>query len=508
MRLLHAIILSVFILMSCSFPRTRIPKKGEGSGTNIFADTTNIYKAFELSAAGMKTKTGVYTLENGGKSLITRLWLFNHARRSIDIQYYSFSKDVTGLIATDCVVRAADRGVKIRLLIDDAASRMYSSEIKMLNSHDNIEIRVYNAGIKLGRPDRRLKHLAKNSDRLLRRMHNKTLTIDDDASIIGGRNIADEYFDYHHKYNFRDRDVLILGKAVSLVKNSFEKFWNDPLTVPFTDLSGNGNKKKYKDPARFDRLHRYTDETKDFSENMRENVKHFADTFKTIQKTGKLFWTDHVSYISDEPGKNRNRPDRKGGVCTDSLINLVRAAKKTLDIQSPYFIVTEMEKDLLREAIRRGVKIRVLTNSLAAMDNESAFSAYQKDRAEILQIGVEIYEFKPDPKERYDLMIPEVQKELNYEPVYGFHSKTMLIDAYTTVIGSYNFDPRSANYNTECIAVIRSVHLAKHISKYIEEEFLPENSWHTTPEYNPDKEAGVKKQVKAAAKRIVPKKIL
>lgn len=500
------VILTVLLFVSCSSHRKNCPSHLAAAAQTFSHNTEGIKEALSFSDKEMTEKTGVYTLENGGQSLFSRLWFIEHAQKSIDIQYYSFAKDITGLIATDYIVRAADKGIKIRLLIDDAASRMYSHEVQLLDSHENIEIRVYNAGLMLGRLDRRVKKLIENSNRLLRRMHNKTFTIDAQVCITGGRNIADQYFDFDHRYNFRDRDVILIGRALNEVNKSFEKFWKDTLTIQYAKLSKKGDKKKYKNSNRFDRLH--CSASRYLTQELKEKVNAFPEEIKAAQQAGELLWVENVLFISDNPGKNEDRKNRKGGICSDSLICLIQLAKTSIDIQSPYFITTEESKKIIREAIQRGVKIRLLTNSLSSTDNHEAFSGYQKDRKEILETGIQVYEFKPDAKVRFKRMIPEVQAPLNYKPVYGLHSKTIIIDKSITVIGSYNFDPRSANYNTECIAVIRSPDVAKNVIKYIEEEFLPENSWQTTLDYNPDSEAGIKKRIKVASRRIIPKKLL
>jgi phosphatidylserine/phosphatidylglycerophosphate/cardiolipin synthase-like enzyme len=465
-----------------------------------------IYEALSLSKENMKAKTGIYTLENGGKSWYARLWLLDNAVRSIDIQYYSFSKDVPGLIACDRIIAAAENGVQIRILIDDAAARMRSHEIQLLDSHEKIEIRVYNAGLMLGRLDQRLRKLAENSNRLLRRMHNKAIIIDDEVCITGGRNIANEYFDQDTKYNFRDRDIILLGKAVNEAKASFEKFWEDKLTIRYSELSGRRKQKRYNETNRFEKLH--IDASKKYTSETKEKVRDFPKEIKSALKSGEFVWADYAVYVSDEPGKNEDRKNREGGVCTDSIINLFKNAKTSIDIQSPYFIITEESKKLITETIQRGVKIRLLTNSLASTDNHEAFSGYQRNREEIIKTGIVLYEFKPDAKVRFKLMIPDVQSGLNYKPAYGLHSKTMIIDSCISVVGSYNFDPRSANYNTECIAIIRSKKVARNLFKYTEEEFLPENAWKITLDYNPDKEAGFKKRMKTFSRRVLPKKLL
>lgn len=475
--------------------------------TNNEKDSLSLTALLAPLAEMMKSKTGVYVLEDGVSSLTSRAWLCDEAKKTIDIQYYIFSKDNTGLLASDFLVRAADRGIKIRMLIDDITVKAGSKELYALDSHENIEIKIYNPGVKIGTVGARIKKLVKNINKIHRRMHNKTITVDDQVAITGGRNIADEYFDFDKEYNFRDRDVLLIGKTVPDVKSSFELFWKDTLSVKLGDLV-NENKEKKNNEPRFDKLHAYAEDTKNFSPAMREKVKNFPQTFKAVQKSGGLLWVDNVSFVADIPGKNENRPNREGGVCTDSIIALITKAKTSIDIQSPYFILTDVGRELFHAQVKRGVKIRILTNSLTSTDNHEAFSGYERDRKLLLETGIEIYEFKPHAKVRYKLMNDEVQSTIDYKAVYGLHAKTMVIDNAISVIGSYNLDPRSANLNTECVAIIRSQEVAKNVLKHLNEEFLPENAWHTTLDYNPDKEASNKKRIKVASRKIIPKDIL
>jgi len=211
--------------------------------------------------------------------------------------------------------------------------------------------------------------------------------------------------------------------------------------------------------------------------------------FPALKKSGALVWVDDVEFVSDEPGKNDgNSGLGGGGISTSKLISLVKNAKTSIDIQSPYLITSELSRSLFKEAIDRGVKIRILTNSLASTDNLEAFSGYQKDREALLETGVRIFEFRPDAAERKRIMTGELQASIDYQPIFGLHSKSMVIDGETTVIGTFNLDPRSANLNTECIAIIRSEQISNSVLKGIEEEFKPENAWETTLEFNPDSE--------------------
>lgn len=499
-----------FGLCSCSSDTLEIPEAKQDFCAGIHRnDSTSLSKELEPVAELMKSKTGVYVLEDGDGSMIARAWLSEYAEKTIDIQYFIFSTDNVGLIACDYLVRAADRGVKVRLLVDDMMVEADAHSILTMDSHENIEIRIYNPGVNLGKNIvQKLSKFRYDFVNANQRMHNKTFTVDGKIAITGGRNIADEYFDYDHEYNFRDRDVLLLGKVTESIGHSFEAFWNDTLSVPVSKLVKNpGADFKAKD--RFDRLHQYACNPENFWPQVRERIVQLPSAFRSIQASGGLVWTDSVEFVSDIPGKfDHHKAFTGGGLTTSALTELVKQAKHSIDIQSPYLITTAEGEALFRDAVKRGVKIRIMTNSLASTDNLEAFAGYQKCRKKLLQAGIEIYEFRPDAADRYKIMTGALQKKLNYAPVFGLHAKSMVVDGYTTVIGTFNLDPRSANLNTECIAVIRSKAIAEGVLKGMEEEFKPENSWHTTLESNPDIYAGPEKLTNTWKRKIIPKDIL
>jgi len=231
----------------------------------------------------MKTKTGVYVLEDGGGALVTRAWLTAYAEKTIDIQYFIFSTDNVGLIACDYLIRAADRGVKIRILVDDIMVDADLDDILILDSHENITIKVYNTGVNLGKNIfSKTKKFVSDFRDANQRMHNKTFIIDGKITITGGRNIADEYFDYDHEYNFRDRDVLLLGKVTESVEKSFSNFWSNPLSISIKDLSKEFPK-NLDDPKRFDKLHQYACNPENFWPQIRNQIENLHKTFATIK---------------------------------------------------------------------------------------------------------------------------------------------------------------------------------------------------------------------------------
>lgn len=504
-------LLLLLIAISCSSPTNNTaissPEKDFCSAIHN-NDSTTLTKELAPVAELMQQQTGVYVLEDGGNSMITRAWLCEHAEKTIDVQYFIFSTDNVGLIACDYLVRAADRGIKVRILVDDIMVEAGTHEILTMDSHPNIDIKIYNTGSNLGKNIiGKLKKLSTDFKGFNQRMHNKTFTVDGKVVITGGRNIADEYFDYDHEYNFRDRDVLLIGnKTVATVQQSFNEFWNNPLSVSITDIA-HEDSSNFNDPNRFNLLHQYACNPENFWPQVREKIQRLPEAFHSIQQSGELVWLDNdsVIFVSDIPGKNTNGI---GGVTTDALIALVKNARQTIYIQSPYLITTELGRKLFQEATKRGVKIRILTNSLASTDNLEAFSGYQRDRAKLLETGVKIYEFRPDAAERYRVMTGALQEKLNFTPIFGLHAKSMVIDGKTTVIGTFNLDPRSANLNTECFAVIHSHKIAQGVLKGMEIEFNPDNSWETTATFNPDSETSYKKRLNTFTKRIVPKEIL
>jgi len=497
------------LITSCSEESEKIPASAKDFCSGIHRnDSLTLSEELAPVEGLMHEKTGVVVLEDGGNAILARAWLSEYAEKTIDIQYFIFSTDNVGLIACDYLVRAADRGVKVRILVDDILVDAGPHEILTLDSHENIEIKIYNPGINIGKNiAQKVKKFATDFTKANQRMHNKTFTVDGNVTITGGRNIADEYFDYDHEYNFRDRDVMLLGKTVKKVESSFEQFWNNALSVPVTELVEEPEN-DFKAKTRFERLHQYACNPDNFWPQVRERLNTMLQLFRNIHQSGDLVWLDSVSFVSDIPGKNEDRPDHKGGIATDELIRLVRSAKRSIAIQSPYLVTTDLGKKLFEEAVKRGVKVRILTNSLASTDNLEAFSGYQRDRKSLLNTGVRIFEFRPDAKERYKVMTGALQEKLDYTPVFGLHAKSMVIDSFITVIGTFNLDPRSANLNSECVTVIKSEKIAGSVLKGMEEEFKPENSWETTLESNPDKEADNWKRVKTMSRRVVPKKIL
>lgn len=452
----------------------------------------------------MATKTGVYILEKGEEALIGRAWLTQHASETIDIQYFIWSTDNIGTLAAEQLLLAAERGVRVRVLVDDLLVDAEDQTLLLLSGHPNVQIRIYNPNLSVGVSlwDR-LFNTASDFRAVNQRMHDKTAIFDGVAGITGGRNMADEYFDFDHEYNFRDRDALLLGRAVSDMQENFDEFWVSPLAVPVEDILADVSlaPSEAEVSKRAKELHAYAADPTNFEPEIRQAITDVSRHFPGLLKA--MSWED-VNFISDVPGKNSGDQGLGGGgESTRALIGAIENARHSILIQSPYLIMPEGGIELFEVLVRRGVRIRISTNSLASTDNIPAFSGYHKQRDRLLDAGVELFEFKPDPGIQTELLerYPRLAKE---KPIFALHAKSMVIDGKVIYIGTFNLDPRSANLNTEVGVLVESEELGRQLQRSIERDLLPENSWQTTRDYNPDSEVDFGKRFHLFIDNLLP----
>ena len=452
----------------------------------------------------MKTKTGAFILEKGEEALMARAWLTDKAQDSIDVQYFIWSTDNIGTLASEALLRAAERGVKVRVLVDDLLVDAEVITILGLTDHPNVDLKIYNPKHSVGVSSiRRLFNVIRSFRSSNQRMHDKVVIFDRSIGITGGRNMADEYFDFDHEYNFRDRDILLLGKVVADMSTNFEEFWNSDLSVSVEELLQaeleDLDQNLILEYKNF--LHEYALNETNFTPEIRLALENLPKKFSELTKN--LIWED-VSFISDRPGKIENFVSLSGGSKSYTLlINEVLEAKQSLIIQSPYVILPDEGIELLSALVSRGVKIKISTNSLASTDNLMAFSGYHRQREALEQAGVELFEFKPSAKVQQDLV--DRHKELtNPNLKFALHAKSMVIDQKRIFIGSFNLDPRSANLNTEVGVLITNEQLASQLQASIEKDMYLDNSWEVVSGSSKGDEVGILKKLTLAFLKLIP----
>lgn len=458
----------------------------------------------DTCATRRASETGAYILEKGEESLLARAWLTRHATRSIDVQYFIWSVDNVGILASEQLLSAAERGVKVRVLVDDLLIDAEEQTLLLLSAHPNAEIRIYNPNLTVGIGFwQKLKNVFSDFRAVNQRMHDKTAIFDGIAGITGGRNMADEYFDFNHDYNFRDRDVLLVGRAVGEMAANFEEFWNSELAVPVERVLA--HELEQISPAdvraRAKYLHDYAGDPANFAPDVQAAIS--AASGQVPALLAMLAWGE-MTFISDVPGKNRGDAGLGGsGDSTRQLIAALERAKRSVLIQTPYLVMPEGGMEFFRTLTRRGVRVRISTNSLASTDNLQAFSGYSSQREELLQTGIEIYEYKPYPKIR-ETLLERYPRIAGSNPVFAIHAKSFVVDDELIYIGTFNLDPRSANLNTEVGLLARNRALAAQLTASIERDIAPENSWRTTSTFNPDDTVGRGKRFRVWLNTLLP----
>jgi len=447
--------------------------------------------------------SGIYVLDRGEEALLARAWLADHAERTLDIQYFIWSVDHIGILAVESLLRAADRGVRVRVLVDDLLVNSSDEQLLAMAAHPRIEIRVYNPRVTVGVSKlKRFWNLITALREVNQRMHNKTFIVDEKVAIVGGRNMADEYFDYDHRYNYRDRDLLLIGPVVSPMSASFEAFWDDSRAVPVEALLKHKKEGLTRERAQtiYTQLHDYARSPVNFAPEVRSVLGALPSQFPAL--VDSLIWSE-ARFISDRSGKNEGTQGLSGGgETTRELIGILQSAKRSVTIQSPYLVMPKGGLALFKRLVQQGVEVRIITNSLAATDNLQAFSGYRKQRSKILKAGIQVREFRPDAAVRKKMIEHYRLLDKTKFPIFALHAKTMVVDGETLFVGTFNLDPRSANLNTEVGVVVKNAPLAGLVERAIEIDMLPENSWNAAD--NPDAFASAARRWKLRFWNLLP----
>ena len=348
------------------------------SAEQILPDTISLHEAIESLTIEAEDKSGAYIFEKGEEALLSRAWLTDKATQKIDVQYFIWSTDNIGILAAESLLRAAERGVQVRVIVDDLLIDAPDNSMLALNKHPNITIKIYNPKHSVGVSTlKRIWNLVVNFRSSNQRMHDKTFTVDSQVAITGGRNMADEYFDYNKTYNFRDRDVLLVGPVVKDIENNFDVFWNSDFAIATDALLE--NKKVDLPPTEqqeiYTYLHNYALQPENFEHSVRKAIIEMPKKLPSLRQA--MTWGE-IIFSHDIPGKNNTKKLSGGSKTFNRLIKEVSTAKKSVVIQSPYLIVPKGGIELFKQLTDKGVKVTISTNSLASTDNLQAFSGYAK----------------------------------------------------------------------------------------------------------------------------------
>ncbi len=419
----------------------------------IDTDDTVLGRKYAAEAAGHADgESGFYPLPDGIDALAARLLMAEQAEQSIDLQYYLIKNDIVGRALLHALLRAADRGVRVRLLLDDVFTAGYDVGMAALQNHPNFEIRIFNP-FNRGFAGRALGSVA-DFGRVNRRMHNKSFTVDNQVTIVGGRNIADEYFAARTDVNFGDLDVIGIGPVVHEVSQMFDLYWNHQAALPvaaFYDESENPDGD----------LQTLRETLADAYANVPNTAYREAvlDRYTKFARTdaGIFRWSGYrLVYDSPDKGVKSHSGDIK--LIALELVEELITAKQQMIIVSPYFVPRERGIEALSAQVAKGVDVLVITNSLAANNQFSVHGGYAPSRKPLLENGVKIYEARPDS----DIAGAELVAASGAKAT--LHTKAFVVDRDEIFIGSFNFDPRSANLNTEMGVIIRDPGLASEMA--------------------------------------------
>lgn len=453
-------------------------------------------------------RDGSYPLtlvEFGEDSLVLRIHMIRAAQRFIDLQNFILRGDDTGELILHELLGAARRGVKVRLLLD----QMFSFSdieylVRLTMAHSNFEIRFYNPSFykaKMAKHDW-LNGMACCFRRVNQRMHNKLLVVDDLAGIIGGRNIADRYFDFDPSYDFKDRDVLVFGSTAREMRESFDWFWNARKTIPVQHLRDVAEVLLDSPPEALEpfqpvaRLLPMLEEVAD--------EQHIRELF--VQPAMRV---ERLAYFSDLPRKHTEPEKQDFKDITSELYDVLLSARESVVIQSPYMVLSRRARHVFEKVRDRNPDIELLfsTNSLASTDADTVYANTHRHKKRYVDgLGFQMFEFKPFPLDapeffrRWPALIEENMQGLESEsivsgddsvipmpaPRVGLHSKSFVVDGEVAMIGSHNFDPRSEGFNTENGLVVWDRAFAQKLERLIRRDTEPQNSWVVA--LKPDKE--------------------
>ena len=423
-------------------------------------ESTKIGARFAAEAARHPGESGFGIIRRGRNAFTNRIAMTRLAEKTLDVQYYIWEPDDTGRILAEHLVQAADRGVRVRLLVDDMNISRRDAAIASLNAHSNIEIRIFNP---FAYRSSAMFDFLVDFGRVNHRMHNKIMVMDNTLVIVGGRNIGDHYFGVNTETNFRDLDIAAAGPVVRDVSKVFDRFWNSDWAVPIAALAD--RKYTQADLLQTTAWMREKIANGDYPYSIDEDIATLTGQLATIKSNliwapGQIVWDDPDSIVAQGEEKS---------VMAEALYKKLNKLQHELTIESAYFVVGKRGIKAVAKLCDRGVKVRILTNSLASNDVIAAHAGHAKFRDDLLATCATIYEIRPDAG--------VIHKQWEGQSRAGLHTKALVFDRESVFIGSFNLDPRSASINTEAGLYVESLELAEQVLEYMDPGVKPENSY-------------------------------
>jgi len=452
----------VVALSGCATPGADYPRTE--STALAQPQQTALGRTAAARAAAHPGVSGFKLLPSGADGFALRAQLADAAERTLDVQYFTFANDDSGYLLMDAILRAAKRGVRVRLLLDDIDTSRFDAQLAAFDAHPGVEVRLYNPF-----PNRSMRALDFMSDfaRVNRRMHNKSFTADNQAAIVGGRNVGNEYYGAGEGVEFTDLDIIAIGPIVRDVSDAFDLYWNSASAYPVASIVAPAPADaRAKLEATFAATRADPDATV-YLQALRESPEVRA----LLAEKLPFEWVE-ARLVRDEPRKTLDTTDDRSLLLLASLLPAIGEPQTSFDLVSPYFVPGERGTEVLTSLAKRGVRVRILTNSLAATDVGPVHAGYAKRREELLRAGVRLYEFKPAAAP----LPTQSKKGIAGSRAGSLHAKTFAIDGRRIFVGSFNFDPRSARLNTEMGVVIESRTLAGRLVERLDKD-LPAIAW-------------------------------
>jgi len=454
-------------LAACTTPRFDVPRLLSEAWPR--PEETALGRELGKQLASSPGRSGFYVLDSGMDAFGMRAGLAENAQHTLDLQYYIVSEDMTTQLLLYRVLRAAQRGVRVRLLIDDLYALGKDFDLATFSAHPEIEVRVFNPFMHRGPLGvSQVLEFFGDRMRLNRRMHNKLWIADNAAAIVGGRNLGDEYFDAHSGVNFSDLDILAVGPVVRDISRSFDDYWNSEWAVPIEAFIA-----KPPSPQQLDEFER-TLQTRLETFRDSDYARVLRETRVGLQlSSGQLPLTvAEASVLYDNPPKIAGTGViQSPGQIQLQIRKLIESAQHEVLLVSPYFIPSEQGIGILGALARRGVRVRILTNSLASTDHVPlAHAGYARLRARLLAAGLELYEIRPEP-------FATRSRHPGTSSGAYLHTKAVVVDRGKAIMGSMNLDPRSRQYNTEIAILVESAQLGARLGVLFDEAAQPAHAF-------------------------------